>query len=220
MDMEELRIQGTDHVLRPGKLVCVGRNYLAHAREMKSDAPTEPMLFLKPASSLTGFGGQILLPPQSDDVHHEVELVVVVGRRLCRATPDEAIDAVAGLAVGLDLTARDIQQRAKERGHPWSVSKGFDTFAPLGTVVEADPEQPRRISLKVNGTIRQKASTADMLFPVADLLVYASGIFTLHPGDLLFTGTPEGVGPVREGDLLEAEIEGLPILEISADRRR
>ncbi len=218
--MEELRIQGTGVVLRPGKLVCVGRNYAAHAREMKSDVPAEPMLFLKPASSLIGPRGQIQLPPESQDVHHEVELVVILGRHLRCASPDEALGAIAGLAVGLDLTARDIQQRAKEKGHPWSVSKGFDTFAPLGPIVEADAGQPRRISLKVNGELKQEAMTSDMLFPVADLLAYVSGIFTLEPGDLLFTGTPEGVGPIRNGDVLLAEIEGLPPLEITAVRTR
>lgn len=214
--MEELRIQGSDAVYKPGKLVCVGRNYAAHAREMKSDLPAEPMLFLKPASSLVSPHEQIILPPQSQDVHHEVELVVVLGRRLCRARPDQVLGAIAGLAVGIDLTARDIQQRAKAKGHPWSVAKGFDTFAPLGPIIQADADAPRRISLKVNGETRQNAMTSDMIFPVADLLAYASGIFTLEPGDLLFTGTPEGVGPIGNGDVLLAEIEGLPSLEISA----
>ncbi len=217
--MEELRIQGSRTVFRPGKLVCVGRNYAAHAREMKSALPSKPMLFLKPASSLVGGqDGQILLPPESQDVHHEVELVVVLGSRLRHARPEQAHEAIAGLAVGLDMTARDIQQRAKESGHPWSVAKGFDTFAPLGPIAVADIRQPRRISLNVNGQPRQEASTGDMLFPVADLLAFASSIFTLEPGDLLFTGTPEGVGPVVDGDFLEARIEGLPPLDITVRR--
>jgi len=218
--MEEYRIpvssrDGTS-VFRAGKLVCIGRNYAKHAAELGNAVPTSPMIFLKPASSLVPSGGQIVIPEASKDVHHEVELVCLIGTAGSRITRDSALDHVAGYAVGLDMTARDIQLKAKEKGHPWSVAKGYDTFAPLGDFVPAeeitDP-QDLRVRLEINGEIRQDGHTGDMIFPVAELIAYASTIFTLIPGDLLFTGTPEGVGPVLPGDRLVARIDGMPALE-------
>lgn len=219
--MEECRIPGRnggeDAVFQPGKLICIGRNYAKHAAELGNAIPTSPMIFLKPASSLVPGGGQIVIPENSNDVHHEVELVCLIGRQGKDIPESEALDHVAGYAVGLDMTARDIQQRAKEKGHPWSVAKGFDTFAPLGDFVPAsdvpDP-QDLTIKLSVNGSVRQDGHTGDMIFPVQRLIEYASTIFTLMPGDLLFSGTPEGVGPVGSGDRLEASVSGLPLLEI------
>lgn len=207
--------------VRPGKLICIGRNYARHAAEMGSDVPDHPMIFLKPSTSLVGNGGRVVIPSLTQDVHHEVELVVVIGRGGKNIAEEHALDHVDGYAVGLDMTARDLQAAAKKSGHPWSVAKGFDTFAPLGAIVPArdvhDP-QSLSISLKVNGEIRQQGSTADMIFPVRHLVAYCSRIFTLLPGDLLYTGTPDGVGPVHEGDVLEAEVEGLPELRIRVRR--
>lgn len=219
--MEELRIQGSDIRLRPGKLVCVGRNYADHAKEMNSSVPDTPMLFLKPASALVGDGGCVELPPESNDVHHEVELVAVIGRRTRRVSPHEALASVCGLAVGLDMTARDLQQAAKEVGHPWSVAKGFDTFAPLGPVTAvsgADFPLNMSITLSVNGSLRQSGHTTDMIFDLATMIAYASSIFTLEPGDLIYTGTPSGVGAVRDGDQLEARAGNMPPLRISVTR--
>lgn len=224
--MEECRIPGRDGgpdaVFRPGKLICIGRNYAKHAAELGNAVPTSPMIFLKPASSLVPTGGQVEIPEASNDVHHEVELVCLIGMQGKDIPEDEAMDHVAGYAVGLDMTARDIQQRAKEKGHPWSVAKGFDTFAPLGAFVPASeiPDaQDLSIRLRVNGEVRQDGHTGDMIFPVARLIAYASTIFTLMPGDLLYTGTPEGVGPVASGDALVAEVEGLPVLSVTVRRR-
>ena len=204
-----------------GKLLCIGRNYADHAAEMNREAPDEPMVFLKPTSALIRTGGTVELPPQSQEVHHEVELVAVIGKEGKNISRDEVLDHVAAYAVGLDMTARDLQATAKEQRHPWSVAKGFDTFAPLGPLTSAaaveDP-QDLRIRLSVNGEVRQNASTRRLLFPVGELVQYCSQLFTLSPGDLLYTGTPSGVGPVADGDELEATATGLKPLRVSVQR--
>lgn len=208
-------------MLRPGKLLCIGKNYARHAAEMKSAVPEEPVVFLKPATALIGHGGAVVLPAMSREVHHEVELVVVLGRGGSNISEKDALDHVGAYAVGLDMTARDLQVKAKHKGHPWSVAKGFDTFAPLGELApaEAVPDpQALDLRLTVNGEVRQAASTSDMVFPVATLIAYCSRIFTLEPGDLLYTGTPEGVGPVEDGDVLEATATGLPSLRVTVRR--
>lgn len=218
----QLTIPSLPASLRAGKLVCVGRNYAAHAKEMQSAVPSQPMLFLKPASALVASGGSVVLPPQSSDVHHEVELVAAIGSMAMRVSEADALGHIAGYAVGLDMTARDVQARAKAKGHPWSVAKGFDTFAPLGDFVAAsevvDPHA-LGIRLRVNGEVRQEGSTSDMIFDLAHLVSAISHVFTLEPGDLIYTGTPEGVGPVIEGDEMVAEVDGLPRLEVGVTRR-
>ena len=198
--------------LRVGKILCLGRNYAEHAKEMNAELPVEPVVFLKPATAIVPDGGTILLPAISNDVHHEVELVVVIGRGGKRIDEAHALEHVAGYAIGLDMTLRDVQSAAKKKGLPWSVAKGFDTSAPLSRVVPAsrvpDP-QALTIACSVNGTMRQRASTGMMLLSVAKTISYVSTIFTLEEGDLLFTGTPEGVARVVAGDVITAEIEGL-----------
>lgn len=211
----------SNKVIASPRLFCIGRNYAAHAAEMRSAVPEVPMVFLKPSTALVRAGGEIVLPPASREVHHEVELVAVIGKQGKDIEEKEALRYVEAYAVGLDMTARDIQARAKKKGHPWSVAKGFDTFAPLGPLMPADSiadPQQLPIALRVNGEIRQKGHTRDMIFPVARLIAYCSSVFTLLPGDLIYTGTPEGVGPVKNGDLLEAEITGLSSLEVSVRR--
>lgn len=200
-----------------GKVLCIGRNYAAHAAEMKSAVPTTPMVFLKPSTALTPSGSAVVLPAEVGEVHHEVELVAVVGKTLRHASEDEAASAVAAYAVGLDMTARDVQAEAKKNGHPWSVAKGYDTFAPRGRPMPAGALDPANLEivLRINDEIVQQGSTSDMIFSVPALLSYCSRVFTLEPGDLLYTGTPEGVGPVRAGDSLRAEITGLPPLEVT-----
>jgi 2-keto-4-pentenoate hydratase/2-oxohepta-3-ene-1,7-dioic acid hydratase in catechol pathway len=194
--------------LSAGSVYCIGRNYVAHARELNNEVPDKPLVFLKPASSIT-YEGPIQMPEQSNDVHHEVELVVALGNGGKNIPEKKALDHVAGYTVGIDITARDIQARAKEKGHPWAVAKGFDTFAPLAPFVPVkevlDP-QSLELSLEVNGEIRQKDSTNLMIFPVGELISYLSTIFRLRPGDLIFTGTPKGVSPLRSGDHVEAAI--------------
>lgn len=216
----EITLPTSGLVVRPGKLLCIGRNYAKHAAEMKSAVPEQPMVFLKPATALIGNGGTISLPPQSTDVHHEVELVAVIGRGGKDIPEADALHHVDGYAVGLDMTARDIQTRAKEKGHPWSVAKGFDTFAPLGAFVPADGIDPQDLAIRltINSEVRQEGHTRDMMFSVAMLVAYCSSIFTLEPGDLLYTGTPEGVGPVVEGDVLEAKVTGMPTLHVKVQR--
>lgn len=199
--------------LVPNKILCIGRNYAEHVREMGdvAELPEEPVVFLKPASALVATGGAVVVPPQSNDVHHEVELVAVIGLGGRDIAEERALEHVTAYALGLDMTARDLQQRAKQNRAPWSVAKGFDTFAPLGPLTDAveipDP-QALRLRLTVNDEVRQEGATRDMIFSVAFLVSYLSRIFTLEPGDLIFTGTPEGVGPVRAGDVLEATATG------------
>jgi len=190
-----------------GKLLCIGRNYAEHAREMKADLPTEPVVFLKPASAIIASGDTVVIPPFSSELHHEVEMVVLIGKEGKNIARVSAFEYVAGYAVGLDMTLRDVQAKAKKAGLPWTVAKGFDTSAPVSEFVPASsiPEPGALpMTLLVNGEERQKGTTADMIFPVDVLVSYLSSVFTLEPGDLIFTGTPEGVGPVVTGDMLEA----------------
>lgn len=201
----------------PSKIICIGRNYVAHIRELQNEMPDSPVVFLKPPSSIVSSGGQIVIPPASNDVHHEVELVAEIGAECKNVDEEAAMSVVRAYAVGLDMTARDLQSIAKKKGLPWSVAKGFDTFAPLGPLVSAGDINPANldIRLEINGTVRQEGNTSLMIFPLPALIAYVSTVFTLRPGDLLYTGTPEGVGPVAPGDRLVATITGLPPLEVS-----
>jgi 2-keto-4-pentenoate hydratase/2-oxohepta-3-ene-1,7-dioic acid hydratase in catechol pathway len=211
-----------DSLPQPSKIICIGLNYASHAQELHNEIPTEPVVFLKPPSSLIPDGGTIVLPPQSHDVHHEVELVVEINRR-CKHVPEEhALDVVGAYAVGLDMTARDLQSVAKEKRLPWSVAKGFDTFCPIGNRMPADriDSSKLEIQLSINGELRQTGNTNLMLFPVPRLIAYCSGIFTLEAGDLIYTGTPKGVGPVADGDRLVGRISGLPDLRVDVARER
>jgi len=219
--MVELILPTRGTVVPVGKILCIGRNYARHAAEMKSAVPETPIVFLKPSTAVVGNAGVVILPAASKEVHHEVELVAVIGQGGKNIPVETALNHVDAYAVGLDMTARDLQAEAKRNGHPWSVSKGFDTFAPLGPLKAASAVgDPQRldITLRINGEVRQAGHTRDMLFSVATLIAYCSTIFTLLPGDLLYTGTPEGVGPVEVGDLLEAEVSGLPLLRVKVKR--
>lgn len=205
--------------LQAGSLYCIGRNYAEHAKELQNAIPEEPMVFLKPRSSLVMGDGEVRLPSRSADVHHEVELVLVIDRLTREVSPEEALDSVGYVTVGVDFTARDLQSQAKKKGHPWSVAKGFDTFAPIAPcipVAQAGDLQKLHLELAVNGRTRQSGTTGDMLFDCATLIAHLSHIFTLHPGDLIFTGTPEGVSAVAPGDRIRALLgEGLCQLELS-----
>jgi 2-keto-4-pentenoate hydratase/2-oxohepta-3-ene-1,7-dioic acid hydratase in catechol pathway len=194
----------------PGKIVCVGRNYVDHAREHEVEVPDVPLLFLKPPSAVIGPLDTIQLPPQSRQVEYEAELAVVIGRSAHSVTPDEAAACVFGYTIANDVTARDLQQRDGQ----WTRAKGFDTFCPVGPWIETelDPDDAR-ILCRVEGQIRQMASTRDMVFPVYQLIAFISGIMTLHSGDLILTGTPAGVGRLSAGDRVQVEIEGIGVLE-------
>lgn len=189
--------------VEPSKIVCVGRNYAAHARELGHDVPAEPLLFFKPPSSLVGPGGTIVLPGESARVEHESELGVVMGARARNVSSAEAMKAVFGFVAANDVTARDLQKTDGQ----WARAKGFDTFCPVGPWIETDVDPARlRVRCRVNGVVRQDGRTAHMIFDVPTLVAYVSRIMTLEPGDLILTGTPEGVGPLLPGDTCEVEI--------------
>ena len=195
------------------KVLCVGRNYAKHVREMQaagSVSDGQPVWFWKPESAIVHDGEAVVAPPGIGAVHHEVELAVRLGRTFRRGTADEALRHVDGMTVAVDVTARDLQNEAKKAGGPWDQAKGYDTFLPLGPWHAADRGlQDLRLRLTVNGKLRQDGTTADMTWPVAELLAKASQWTTLAPGDVLLTGTPDGVGPIAPGDRMEAEVVGV-----------
>lgn len=196
-------------VIPRSKVVCVGRNFRAHAEELGNEVPAEPMLFLKPNTAVIGPDDEVVRPPQSAETHFEGELAVVIGRIAKNLAVADALDVVFGYTVGNDITARDLQQRDGQ----WSRAKGFDTFCPLGPVIETefDPASATLTS-RVNGEVRQSAPLSDMIHSVPEIIAYASAAFTLLPGDVILTGTPAGVGAFVEGDVLEAEVSGIGVL--------
>ena len=193
----------------PSKIICMGRNFREHAKEQGAEVPDVPMLFMKPPSSVLPDGGMIVLPPQSHQVEHEAELVVVIGKRGRWIPFDDVDDYIFGYTIGDDVTARDLQQRDGQ----WTRAKGFDTFSPIGPWIETDLDAADvLITCKVNSELRQMASTKEMVFTVHQVIAFASSVMTLEPGDLLFTGTPAGVGPLDLGDEIEITIEGIGTL--------
>lgn len=193
----------------PGKIICVGRNYVAHAKEHQAEVPEVPLLFLKPPTSVIGPNDTVVLPPQSQQVEHEAELVVVIGKRGRWIAPEDAPKHVLGYTIGNDVTARDLQRRDGQ----WTRAKGFDTFCPIGPWIDTDFDPADgMIACHVNGEMRQMASTRDMVFSVRQLIAFASSVMTLEPGDILMTGTPAGVAPLHPGDTVMITIEGLGTL--------
>lgn len=207
--LDELRLLAP---IAPSKVICVGRNYPAHAAEHGSVVPKEPLLFFKPPSAVIGPGATIVLPPQSERVDYEAELAVVIARYCRNVRPQDAWDYVLGATCGNDVTARDLQRRDEL----WTRAKGFDTFCPLGpwlvTGLSEAAVSNLRITCRVNGEIRQDARTSEMAFSTADLIAYASSIMTLEPGDVIMTGTPEGVGPLAPSDVVEVGVERIGVL--------
>nr|GMD38038.1 Fanconi anemia group I protein [Ipomoea batatas] len=205
------------------KIIGVGRNFAAHAKELGNSVPKEPVLFLKPTTSYLQNGGTIEIPQPLETLHHEVELAVVIGQRARDVTPGSAMDYIGGYAVALDMTAREIQSAAKSAGLPWTVAKGQDTFTPISSILPCsmvpDPHDVE-LWLKVDGEIRQKGSTRDMIFKIPYLVSYISCIMTLAEGDVILTGTPEGVGPVKVGQKVEAGITGLLDVHFNVGRRQ
>ena len=193
----------------PTKVIGVGRNYADHAAERGVEVPAEPVIFLKPATSVVGPGAAVVIPPDSEEVHHEAELAVVVGRVARRVAAEDAAAYILGYTAANDVTARDLQRRDGQ----WGRAKGFDTFCPLGPAIETELDPTGlSISCRVNDEIRQQGNTADMVFGVAELLAFISRVMTLLPGDVILTGTPAGIGPVRPGDRMEVEIERIGVL--------
>jgi 2-keto-4-pentenoate hydratase/2-oxohepta-3-ene-1,7-dioic acid hydratase in catechol pathway len=190
----------------PSKIVCVGRNYVEHAKELGNEVPKVPLIFFKPPSSIISNGDDIILPVQSKQVEHEAELVVVIGKRAKNVTAENAKEYIFGYTIGNDVTARDLQ---KSDGQ-WTRAKGFDTFCSFGPWIDTDFDPSDSVvTCRVNGQMRQMASTRDMVFNVGTLIAYISSVMTLEAGDLIFTGTPAGVGELKNGDVVDVEIEGL-----------
>jgi 2-keto-4-pentenoate hydratase/2-oxohepta-3-ene-1,7-dioic acid hydratase in catechol pathway len=190
----------------PSKIVCVGRNYVEHAKELGNEIPKVPLIFLKPPSSIISNGENIILPPQSKQVEHEAELVIVIGRRAKSVTTETAREFIFGYTIGNDVTARDLQKIDDQ----WTRAKGFDTFCSFGPWIDTEFDASDAVvTCRVNGQMRQMASTRDMVFNVSTLIAYISSVMTLEPGDIIFTGTPAGVGELKNGDVVDVEIEGL-----------
>ena len=195
----------------PSKIVCVGRNYAEHAAELGNEVPAEPLVFLKPSTSLLPHGGTVVLPPESERVDFEGELALVIGRRARRVAAADFSDVVFGVTPAFDISARDLQKKDGQ----WWRAKGFDTFCPVGPVVaEGLDAADVRLRTFLDGEVRQDSRTSRMIFDLPTLVSWVSQAMTLEPGDLLLTGTPEGVGPLADGQRLELEIEGLPRLSV------
>ena len=196
---------------RPSKIVCVGRNYVEHARELGNEVPESPLIFLKPASSLLRDGEPIRLPTAlSKQVEHEAEIAAIVGERAYRVSADRALGIIAGYAPLNDVTARDLQRTDGQ----WTRAKGFDTFCPIGTMIPAEGVDMTQLEVicRVNGEQRQHGRAADMAFSLPVIIEYITSVMTLEPGDVIATGTPAGVGPLRDGDVVEVEIPGIGTL--------
>lgn len=214
--MKFLKIKDSDGKIEVGKLVCVGRNYAKHAEEMGNEIPEFPLIFLKPSSSLIYSGESIIKPVDSGEMHHEVELVLLIGKDIKNADEARAEEAIYGYAVGLDMTLRDIQSELKKKGHPWTLAKVFDTSAVISDITLKKDyllKGNEKIELSVNNEVKQSSTLDFMLFNPVQIVVYLSSKFTLERGDLIFTGTPEGVGAVNVGDEIFASIDGIADLE-------
>lgn len=203
-------VEGETALFPVRRILCVGRNYAAHRREMGGDDRDPPFFFAKPADAIVLPGADVPYPPKTGNLHHEIELVVALKGGGADLTPEAALNLVFGYAVGVDLTRRDLQNAAKDKGHPWEAGKAFDASAPISAIRKWDAAPPQgRIAVSVNGAVKQDATVADMIGNVAEIIAEASKLWTLAAGDLIYTGTPEGVGPLKPGDLVEGEVEGV-----------
>jgi fumarylpyruvate hydrolase len=203
-------VEGEAGVFPVRRILCVGRNYAAHRREMGGDDRDPPFFFSKPADAVVPPGRNPAYPTRTANLHHEIELVVAIGAEGFEVSPEAALGLVLGYAVGVDLTRRDLQSAARDKGQPWDAAKGFDDSAPISTIRRwSGPAPQGRITLSVNGQTRQDATVADMIWSAPEIIAEASRLWRLMPGDLIFTGTPEGVGPLARGDRVEGEVEGV-----------
>jgi len=210
--MREIKIKNSAQQIPIGKIVCIGRNYAEHAKELGNTVPKKPVLFLKPASAVIYSGDDIVHPSFGNDLHHEVELLLLIGSSVKNASPEEAENAIAGYGVGLDMTLRDVQSKLKSKGHPWTLAKCFDTSAVISDFVLKEDYKlslDEKITLSVNDVIKQEDTLASMIFNPAELVEYVSSVMRLEKGDLIFTGTPASVSKVNRGDKLVGKIEGI-----------
>lgn len=218
--MKFITIKKSLEKIPAGKIVCVGRNYAEHARELGNEIPEKPVVFLKPDSSIIFSGDKIIYPPISSDMHHEVELILLIGKTIKNADKIQAEEAITGYGVGLDMTLRDVQSELKKKGHPWTIAKGFDTSAVISDFIFKKDYKltlNEEISLSINGAVKQKAKLSTMIFSPVTVVEYISTLMTLEKGDIIFTGTPAGVSKVEKGDRLFAEITGVASLECSVE---
>ncbi len=213
-----LKVQDSSEDIPVGKIICLARTYARHAEEMDSQVSDSPVMFLKPASAVIHDGGTVHIPAASQEVHHEVELAIVIGRQGGAIAPGAASSHVYGYAVAVDVTARDVQRDAKQQGLPWTAAKGYDTFCPVSTVAPAsrvpDPHD-LELSLSVNGDRRQCSSTTRLVYPIDDIVASVSQVMTLCRGDLILTGTPAGVGRLHRGDVVKARLDDCCQLTVS-----
>lgn len=210
--MKFAKIKNSEKKYEIGKLVCVGRNYAEHAQELGNEIPEFPLVFIKPSSAVIFDGEEIVIPKFSNEVHHEAELLLLIGKKIKNATIEESEDAVIAFGVGLDMTARDVQDQLKKKGHPWTISKCFDTSAVLSDFVSKENYNligNEVITLKVNGEIKQNSSIDKMIFNWKEIVKFISHEMTLEEGDIIFTGTPKGVGKVLKDDVIETEITNI-----------
>ena len=207
--MKSAHIKNSKEEFTIGKIVCVGRNYAEHAKELGNEIPEKPVLFLKPASALIYSGGEIIHPDYGNELHHEVELLLLIGETVKKANNAQSEEAIIGYGVGLDMTLRDVQDGLKKKGHPWTLAKCFDTSAVISDFVLKKDYQLKldeKLELKVNDVVKQSDTLKSMIFNPAEIVEYISSVMTLEKGDLIFTGTPAGVSRVNRGDKLEAKL--------------
>lgn len=210
--MKTIKIHNSNQEFQIGKIVCVGRNYVEHIHELGNEIPEKPVIFLKTVSSVIYSGDTIVCPTYSNDMHHETELVLLIGERVKNADLTASERAIIGYGIGLDMTLRDVQSELKKKGHPWTIAKCFDTSTVLSEFITKFNHQltlEEYISLKVNDSVKQRDQLNKMIHKPAEVVQYISSLMTLEKGDLIFTGTPKGVSKVESGDRLEAELEGL-----------
>lgn len=215
--MHTITLTGQSAPVPVGKILCLARNYVAHAHELGNEVPTDPVLFSKPASSIVKSGENVIIPSYSNSCHHEAELAVLIGGNGKDIAPEDAMSLVCGYGVALDMTLRDTQTELKSKGYPWDLAKGFDTSCPLSTFVCAasvDDPHELQIQLEVNGVLRQDGNTNCMIKRIPEILAFISRAFSLEPGDIILTGTPAGVGQVVPGDHMRVCISGVGDLEV------
>jgi len=215
--MHQINLSGRPEPVTVGKIICLARNYVAHAEELGNEVPSAPVVFIKPASSIIGDGDQVEIPGYSNDCHYEVELAVLIGKQGKNIPAAAAMNHVAGYGIAIDMTLRDTQNQLKEKGYPWEIAKGFDTSCPLSTFVSAEKiADPHNlgIRLSVNNELRQDSTTACMIRRIPEIIEFITTAFTLEEGDIILTGTPAGVGRVESGDQMDTWIENIGELRV------